>query len=294
MRSRCGGGATAWVAGVLADQVFRGVGGYGSWKYSALEGYGKQYWPICSSILAWRTPLWQRSLAGHSLQGHKELDTTEVTLCSQVQDVFYCLWQLYPSESWAWRSCSFLACRDPGGPKHAGTWTVSVTRVIGLSESCSSLSEGLFGQSFYISPPVQALERLLCLGSYSVDLQIRCLKGHLGGGGGLLLHSSVRQEFDGPACLLFSCQCLCVGREAMVMAPLPEHDSAVLPCFYGCPAFLHRHFLPQSPPSHPLGPSLHSKQQPFPVIAPQSLNPSSQLLCLPGDLCPCPGYVWLW
>ena len=29
-------------------------------------------------------------------------------------------------------------------------------------------------------------------------------------------------------------------------------------------------------------------------IAPQSLNSSSQLLCLPGDLHPCPGYVWLW
>ena len=25
--------------------------------HSALEGYGNQYWPICSSILAWRTPL---------------------------------------------------------------------------------------------------------------------------------------------------------------------------------------------------------------------------------------------
>ena len=24
----------------------------------------------------------------------------------------------------------------------------------------------------------------------------------------------------------------------------------------------------------------------------QSLNSSSQLLCLPGDLCPCPGYLW--
>ena len=37
-------------------QVLRGVGGSGSRKYSALEGYGNQYWPIRSSILAWRTP----------------------------------------------------------------------------------------------------------------------------------------------------------------------------------------------------------------------------------------------
>ena len=44
----------------------------------------------------------------------------------------------------------------------------------------------------------------------------------------------------------------------------PTRDSAVLPCFHGCPAFLHRHFPPRSPPSHPLDPSLHSQQQPSP------------------------------
>ena len=32
---------------------------------------------------------------------------------------------------------------------------------------------------------------------------------------------------------------------------------------------------------------------PRPGIAPQSLNSSSQLLCLPGNLCPCLGYIWL-
>ena len=33
---------------------------------------------------------------------------------------------------------------------------------------------------------------------------------------------------------------------------------------------------------------------PGPGIAPQSLNSSSQPLRLPGHLCPCLGYVWLW
>ena len=42
--------------GFWQHQVLRGVGGQGSRKYSALEGYGNQYWPICSSMLAWRTP----------------------------------------------------------------------------------------------------------------------------------------------------------------------------------------------------------------------------------------------
>ena len=51
-------------------------------------------------------------------------------------------------------------------------------------------------------------------------------------------------------------------REAMVMAPPPTHDSAVLPCFHGCQAFLHRHFPPRSPPSHVLYLSLCSQQQP--------------------------------
>ena len=56
----------------------------------------------------------------------------------------------------------------------------------------------------------------------------------------------------------------CGEREAMVMAPPPICDSAVLPCFHGCPAFLHRHFPPQSPPSLSLDPSLCSQQQPSP------------------------------
>ena len=52
-------------------------------------------------------------------------------------------------------------------------------------------------------------------------------------------------------------------REAMVMAPPPCWLSsiALLPW---CPAFLHRLFPPQSPPSHPLDQSLCSQQQPSP------------------------------
>ena len=53
-------------------------------------------------------------------------------------------------------------------------------------------------------------------------------------------------------------------REAMVMTPCTMLDSAVWPCFHGCLAFLHGHFPPQSPPSHPLGPILHSQDEPSP------------------------------
>ena len=50
----------------------------------------------------------------------------------------------------------------------------------------------------------------------------------------------------------------------MVMAPPTMCDSAVFPCFSGCLTFLHRHFPPQCPPSHPFNPSLCSQQQPSP------------------------------
>ena len=69
---------------------------------------------------------------------------------------------------------------------------------------------------------------------------------------------SVHQVFDGPASLLFSCQCWHVGREVMVMAPPPACDSAESPCFHGCLAFLHQHFLPWFPPSAAAAKSLQS------------------------------------
>ena len=63
----------------------------------------------------------------------------------------------------------------------------------------------------------------------------------------------------------------------MVLASPPMHDSAVLPCFHGCLAFLHGHFPPQSPSSHPLDLSLCSQQQPSPWA--HSPNSSSQPSC---------------
>ena len=56
VRARCGRSAPAWVTGFRQLQVLRGVGSQGSRKYNALEGHGNQYWPIHSSVLAWRSP----------------------------------------------------------------------------------------------------------------------------------------------------------------------------------------------------------------------------------------------
>ena len=106
--------------------------------------------------------------------------------------------------------------------------------------------------------------------------------------------SSGHQAFDGPAFVFFSCRCWHVGRQAMVVAPPGTQDSAVSPCFSGCLAFLHQHFPPRSLPSHPLDPSLHSHQQPSPWDCSTIPKLSSQLLPLPEDHRPSPGYVWLW
>ena len=43
--------------------------------------------------------------------------------------------------------------------------------------SCSWQSEGLFGQSFSIAPPIQALRGLPCLGSFSAAQGIRHKEG---------------------------------------------------------------------------------------------------------------------
>ena len=95
---------------------------------------------------------------------------------------------------------------------------------------CSWRSEGLFGQSFSIAPPIQALRRLPCLGSFSVVLRVRHIEG--APLAGVLLCRSVHQAlkgapwvgsysvvqcqgFDGSASLLVSCQCCRVGDERL-------------------------------------------------------------------------------
>ena len=91
--------------------------------------------------------------------------------------------------------------------------------------------------------------------------------------------------FGEPASLLLSCQYWRVeGREAMVMAPPPMHDSAVLLCSHGCPAFLHMHFSLQSPPSHPLSLFFRNQQQLSPGDS--STIPKLQLsAAVPSGVC---------
>ena len=126
-----------------------------------------------------------------------------------------------------------MTCGDPGGTKCVGDMDCLHHRSYGpirvfLQASCSWRSEGLFGQSFSIAPPIQSLRGLPCLGSFSVVWCLKHIEGlpwlgsysvarasgtEKGTLGGVLLCSSVRQAFDRPGSLLFSCQCWRVGRE---------------------------------------------------------------------------------
>ena len=94
----------------------------------------------------------------------------------------FCLWQLCPSESWARRWCSCLACGGPGSAKCARIQTASAAGVMALSESflrasCSWWSEGLFVQSLSLAPPIQALRGIPCLRSFYVVLHVMHIEG---------------------------------------------------------------------------------------------------------------------
>ena len=88
-------------------------------------------------------------------------------------------------------------------------------------------------------------------------------------------------------------------REGMVMAPPASRDSAVSPCFHGCLAFLHRHSLSQSPPSHLPDSSFWSQQQPppwdcstIPKLQLPATAPSSRLASLSGECVAAARTVW--
>ena len=185
------------------------------------------------------------------------------------------LWQLCPRERWVWRWSSCLSC---GGSKCAGTRTASAAGVTVLSgflqASCSWRSEGLFGQSFSVALPFQALRGFPCLRSFSL---VQCLRHIDGPPTGVLFCGSAHQALKGAGWVgpytvvhvsgvwwasvsVVQLPVLAYAeREVMVMAPATPRDSAVSPCFQGCLAFLH------SISHHSLLPSsLHSQQQPLP------------------------------
>ena len=231
---------------------------------------------VHSSILAWKTPLTEKpdrpQSTGLQISHPACIDTRP----------FYCQWQLCPSEGWEWRWYSCLGHRDMDclchrtyGPIRVFFWA-SGSWWSKASLACLSLlfhlvrhSRGLpWPGSFSVFWAYQAhkgaplagvlLWFSVCqvfigapwVGSYSAILSIRC--------------------FDGPACLLFSCQCWLVGKERLWWWLHPLHMTQQ----YRLASMAAWHF-PQAFPttissSCPLGPSL----------CPQALSTAALILGL--------------
>ena len=103
----------------------RRVCGWGSRKYSALEGYGNQSCPIRFSIFTWGTPSLTEKpgrpqSTGLLRVGHDRSDPALTAL---------------PQGELRVKVARSLACRDPGRAKCAGTRRASTTAVMALSES---------------------------------------------------------------------------------------------------------------------------------------------------------------
>ena len=204
VRTRCGGGAAAWVESVLAAPDTQG-----SWQLGQqeIECFRRVWQPLLANTLQYsclESPApWQRSLAGHSLQGRKESDTTKAP-CMHRHKTFFACGSSAPvrveseggTAAWLAGTWHCQAYRDTDCPHHRCYGPIRIS----FWASCSWRSEGLFGQSFSITPLIQALRGLPCLGSfsvvrhvrhiegppwlesYSVDWHFRHLKGHTGWG----------------------------------------------------------------------------------------------------------------
>ena len=141
----------------------------------------------------------QTSLAAHSPQYCKELDYSSIhtrpfspVAALPQGELSVTVAQLLGLWGPWWRQ----VCRDMDCLCHRSYGPIRVF----FQASWSWWSEGLFGQSFSIAPPIQALRGLPCLGSfsvvwhikhaegppslasYSLDLHVRHLKGYPGWG----------------------------------------------------------------------------------------------------------------
>ena len=187
VRPRGGGGAAAWVAGVLAAPGPQGGWRLGQQETQCSRRYGSQYWPLRSSVLAWRTPdreAWQATVyrVAKSRTGPKRLYVHKhKTFFSFFPGAALPQWELSMKVvqllglqgPWQRQVCrdTDCLCSRSYGPTRVFSWA-----------SCSWRSDGLFGQSFSMAPPVQALGGIPCLGTFSAVQHIRHIEGHPGWG----------------------------------------------------------------------------------------------------------------
>ena len=182
VRARCGSGAVAWVSGVLAAP-----GTQGSWRPEQQE--------IQCSRMVWQ-PVLANTLQCSCLENPPDREAWQATVyrigrswtqlkrpCMHRHKIFFFLpvaalpqWELSmevvqllgfwgPWGHWACRDTDCLCCRSYGSLR------------VFFQAFFSWRSEGLFGQSFSVVPPVQALRGLPCLGSFSAVWHIRHIEG---------------------------------------------------------------------------------------------------------------------
>ena len=186
LRARYGVGTAAWIAGVLETPGTQESWWLGSRKFNALEGYGNQYWPIRFSILAWRTPLPDREAWQATVYRVSESWTLPKWTCTHRLKTFFACGSSAPvrgeceGNAAAWLAGT-LAAPSLQGHGHPLPQELRPYQSL-FWASCSWWSEGLFGQSFSVAPPIQALRGLPCLGSFSVVPRVSHLKRHPGWG----------------------------------------------------------------------------------------------------------------
>ena len=170
---RRGSGSTRYSGGLAARAAGR--------KYSALEGYGTQYWPICSSILAGEPPSLTET-PGRVVKSRTLPEWPSTHRCKTFLPV-----EALPQWEFSVKVVQLLGLRGPWWRQEGSGTDCLRHRIYGpvrvfSRASYSWRSEGLFGQSFSVAPPDQALTGLPCLGPFSVVQHIRHLKRHPGWG----------------------------------------------------------------------------------------------------------------
>ena len=101
---------------------------------AAAEGYRNQSWPICSSILAWKTPFLTENPGRPQFYRVTKSQTWLKQPCVHRHKTFFAF-KLCSIENWEWRWHSSLACRYPGSANCAGTRTSLATKIMALSKS---------------------------------------------------------------------------------------------------------------------------------------------------------------
>ena len=170
-----------------------------------------------------------------------------------------------------WGPWRHQVCRDTECLRHRSYGPIRVF----FQGSCS--------QSFSVALSIQALSGLPCLGSFSVVQGV----SHIQGPHWVESYSVVQcvRHLMGQSLCCSADDADVWGERGCGDGSNPTCDSAVSPCFHGFPAFLHRHFPPQSLPHIPLIHLSTVNSSPRPGIAPASSRCAFQGTCTLSGVC---------